>query len=127
VRGKLLTILTAVVAALALAGAATAIVLNPRTQVNSLKRQLATTEGRLTTANGRIARLQASSQVGTVATLQTQMHRVMMCIPQVESQIDGLSINWRIDPVDGSNDYFNIANGEQVSTDCSKVLYGTSS
>ena len=44
------------------------------------------------------------------------------CIPQLQNEIAGLGINWRIDPMKPSTDYFRVATTAPVSASCSSLL-----
>ena len=46
------------------------------------------------------------------------------CIPELQTELSGLSINWINTPDVGSSS-FTIDHSSQISHDCSKLLYGT--
>lgn len=45
------------------------------------------------------------------------------CVPELQTELDGLTINYNINWSNPGQDYFNINNGSQISNDCSRVLY----
>jgi hypothetical protein len=87
--------------------------------------------GTISTLSGEVSSLQDSTTAGqvtglksTVAGLRATVSKLSNCIPQVQTEIGGLSITWSINGNNASSDSFNIDNPTIISNDCSRVLYG---
>lgn len=97
-------------------------------QVVSLKTQVADNRSASAAQSEKIkdlaAQMTAIPGQAAITSINKKLAQFTNCIPQLQSQINGLSVNWGIYP-DGSRDYFNIANNNIVSNDCSDTLYGT--
>jgi hypothetical protein len=95
---------------------------------NHLRQQLTTVPGRSTMAAAQsdIAGLQdqLAGQGKTLSKLQAQDHTYANCIPELQTELNGLSINWSINTLNVGNSSFFINNSSQISHDCSKLLYG---
>lgn len=124
-------ICVAIGAALAVGVVGIVIGLKANSDANTLQTQLHTEQGKVNAEQGKInadqaqiSTLQSSSQTGTVANLQADMHTLKTCLPQLSQEIGSLSISWRIDPITTSNDQFNISNPTIISRDCTKILAG---
>jgi hypothetical protein len=46
------------------------------------------------------------------------------CIPELQTEISGLNISWKIIPLNASEDSFSIVNGRQISRACENVIFG---
>lgn len=46
------------------------------------------------------------------------------CIPELQTEIGGLSISWKVSPVNASEDSFNIVSGRQISRNCEDIIFG---
>jgi hypothetical protein len=58
-----------------------------------------------------------------LTSLASTMAGYKNCLPELQTELDSLSIDYNINYNDGSNTYFNIDNRSQVSHDCSRLLY----
>lgn len=83
----------------------------------------------LSTSSNEITSLQNGSQAGTVSTLQGQVQSLQSklanfetCIPELEQQVNGLSLT-NSTASDGSTTV-NLSNPTIISSTCSKALYG---
>jgi uncharacterized protein HemX len=102
-------------------------------QGTQLRSQLAGVRHQLQTAQGTIANLKASSQIGAVTalksqtgTLQTQMGDIATCVPELQQQINGLNVQTQFQSV-GGTDYLTgafLQNPTVTSSNCNKVLNG---
>jgi uncharacterized protein HemX len=95
------------------------------TRIHALQAQVrqvdaAETQTRLTEATSQLASLQ--ERFGKVSSAVAGF---VNCVPELQTEIGGLSINWHITPLDASEDSFSIANGRQISRNCEDVLYGS--
>jgi hypothetical protein len=59
-----------------------------------------------------------------VARVRTAVTSYAACIPQLESAVDHLGINWRIDPAKPAADHFKLFTSAPVSRSCATVLTG---
>jgi hypothetical protein len=76
-------------------------------------------------ANIAAAQTQLTGLSRAVHGIQGQDARYTNCIPELQTELNGLTINWTIDALSVSQSSFYINNSSQVSHDCSKLLYGT--
>jgi hypothetical protein len=74
---------------------------------------------------------QLSETTSRLGSLQERFEKVsknvagfVNCIPELQTEIGGLSINWKISPINASEDSFSIADGRQISRDCEDVIFG---
>ena len=74
---------------------------------------------------------QLSETTSRLGSLQERFEKVsknvagfVNCIPELQTEIGGLSINWHITPLNASEDSFNIVSGRQISRDCEDVIFG---
>ncbi len=99
------------------------------TRVHQVATEMTTIPGRATMAAAQtnIAALQSqvTGQGKTISHIQDQNSTYANCIPELQTELNGLSISWSLNPVNASSDYFNIANSSQISHDCTKLLYGS--
>jgi hypothetical protein len=110
-----------------------------RSEVASLHRQLTATnlklahtnsslqtaEASLTTVQADVGNIQSSSTAGQIAGLKRTVSQMQTCVPEIQTEIGGLSVDWNISGTDANQDSFDIANPTIISTDCSKTLYGS--
>ena len=98
-------------------------------QLATTRQDLSTLSQKLATSQSAISSLTANSQAGAVSTLhasmntlQAQMGQFMVCVPEVQQEVTGLSIS--SDTTGGyvTNSY--LSNPTIVSSNCSKVLQG---
>jgi hypothetical protein len=98
-------------------------------RVHQVAAEMTTIPGRATmaAAQANIAALQSqvTGQGKTISHIQGQNSTYANCIPELQTELNGLSISWSLNPVNASSDYFNIANSSQISHDCTKLLYGS--
>ncbi len=59
-----------------------------------------------------------------VARVRGQLAAYAACMPQLRRELDGLGINWRIDPSKPSADYFKLVTVAPLSSSCSAALAG---
>lgn len=76
--------------------------------------------------------LRSTAASSTISGLNSSMKKVTQtiaqyrnCLPELQTEIDGLSIGYSINNNDPSKDSFSVTNGAQISNDCNAVLYGT--
>lgn len=79
------------------------------------------TQNRVSAADQQIASLQ--EKVGKIAGYVAAF---VNCIPELQTEIGGLSINWHIVPLNASEDSFSVVNGQRISKNCESTLYGGS-
>lgn len=106
-----------------------------RAQLTTLKQRVIETQGevkqvasQVTTIPGRAPMAavqgQLASEGSTLSKLQNESALYSNCIPEIQTELNGLSINWSINASDVGASTFNISNNSQTSRDCSKLLYG---
>jgi hypothetical protein len=66
--------------------------------------------------------LQSVPSEAQVAGVRNELAAYASCIPQLQREIAGLGISWRIDPVKPSTDYFRLGTAAPVSTSCRSAL-----
>lgn len=98
-------------------------------RVGQVAQQMTKIPGRSTMAAAQASIAAAQSQLTglsrTVHGIQGQDARYANCIPELQTELGGLSINWTINTIDVNQSSFFIDNSSQVSHDCSKLLYGS--
>lgn len=65
--------------------------------------------------------LQSVPSEGELARLRNELTAYAACAGQLQSELDGLGINWRIDPAKPSTDYFRLVTAAPVSRACSDL------
>jgi uncharacterized protein HemX len=60
----------------------------------------------------------------TLGRIQGQVSTFNNCIPEIQTQLSGLSISWSINAANVGSSSFGVVNNSQVSHDCTKLLYG---
>jgi hypothetical protein len=68
--------------------------------------------------------LQSVPSEAQVAGVRNALADYAACIPQLQSEIAGLGLTWRIDSAKPSTDYFKLSTSAPVSTACSSALSG---
>jgi hypothetical protein len=68
--------------------------------------------------------LQSLPTENEVARVRNRVTAYAACIPELQSAIDHLGINWRINPVKPNADYFKLFTAAPVSRSCAIVLTG---
>ena len=68
--------------------------------------------------------LQSVPSQAQVAGVRNELAAYAACIPQLQNEIAGLGISWRIDPAKPSTDYFRLATAAPMSPACSRALTG---
>jgi hypothetical protein len=98
-------------------------------RIGQVAQQMTRIPGRATMAAAQAdiaaARAQLTGLSRAVHGIQGQDARYTNCIPELQTELSGLTINWTINAVDVNQSSFFINNSSQVSHDCSKLLYGT--
>ena len=98
-------------------------------RLGQVAKQMTRIPGRATMAAAQSSiaatQVQLTSLSRTVHGMQGQDARYTNCIPELQTELSGLTINWTINAVDVSQSSFFINNASQVSHDCSKLLYGS--
>jgi uncharacterized protein HemX len=84
------------------------------TKLAALSSQVAVVPGQAALAR---VQSQLTKDEGQIATFTN-------CIPELQTELSGLSISWSYDPSGNTTDYWNLTNNSQISHDCSAVLYG---
>lgn len=76
------------------------------------------------------SQLDSTANAASIAGVRDQVAKIngtlahyKNCIPEIQTELDGLTIDYNIDWNDGSQDYFNVDNSNQISNDCNSVLY----
>lgn len=59
-----------------------------------------------------------------VAGVRSQLAAYASCIPQLQSEIAGMSLSWRIDSAKPSTDSFKLSSSAPISAACSDALAG---
>jgi hypothetical protein len=86
--------------------------------------QVSSLGANLTTVQADVGNIQSSSTAGQVAGLKHTISQMQQCVPEIQTEIGGLGIDWNISGDDSSNDSFTISNPTIITGTCSKVLYG---
>jgi hypothetical protein len=68
--------------------------------------------------------LQSLPTEGEVARLRGELAAYATCIPQLQRELAGLGISWKIDPAKRSADYFKPFTANPVSGSCSALFAG---
>jgi hypothetical protein len=68
--------------------------------------------------------LQSLPTEAEVGRLRGELAAYATCIPQLQHELAGLGISWRIDPVKRSADYFKPFTANPVSGSCSALFAG---
>jgi hypothetical protein len=106
-----------------------------RAQVSGLHSELAGAlrgQAVLTTKLGSVSsQLSAVPGQAALAGVQSQLTKDQLqlasfanCIPELQTELSGLGINYSIYNPNASSDYITISNPNQISRDCSAVLFG---
>jgi hypothetical protein len=111
--------LAVLVACGALAVALVALHRDQTLQVQVKKVDAAETQSQLSETTSRLGSLQERFE-----KVSKNVAGFVNCIPELQTEIGGLSINWKISPVDASEDSFSIADGRQISRNCEDVIFG---
>ncbi len=68
--------------------------------------------------------LQSVPSEAQVASVRNDIAAYAGCIPQLQREIDGLGLSWRIDPAKPSTDSFKLFTAAPVSRSCAAALAG---
>ena len=68
--------------------------------------------------------LQSVPSEAQVASVRNDLAAYAGCIPQLQREIDGLGLSWRIDPAKPSTDSFKLFTAAPVSAKCAAALTG---
>lgn len=115
----IVTGLAVLVAVGALAVALVALHKDQTLQVQVKKVDAAETQSQLSETTSRLGSLQERFE-----KVSKNVAGFVNCIPELQTEIGGLSISWHITPLDASEDSFNIVSGRQISRDCEDVIFG---
>lgn len=107
-----------------------------RGQLTALQHRVSTVASQMTTIPGRATMAAVQSDVSGIKSrlagqskaitgLQNKAATYTNCIPEIQTELSGLTINWNIDTTNVSNSSFGIDNSSQISHDCTKLLYGS--
>ena len=81
--------------------------------------------GKATRALSRLSwALQSVPSQAQVAGVRNQLAAYASCIPQLQSEIAGLAISWRIDPTKPATDSFRLSTAAPISASCRTALTG---
>lgn len=124
---QILVPLIAVIALGALGAAIFAKASDPSTgrlssEVSSLRAQLSNVRGQLAASDNQISSLKDNSQAGEVGSLVSEVHRLKLCLPQVQQEINSMSINQNTQNGYVTNAY--LQNPTIISQDCTKTING---
>jgi len=121
---KVLFPIVALVAVVALVIGVVSFVANRpnNSQIRHLQNQLSAANQQIVAEEATIKTIKASSQAGVVSSLQGQMQKLLVCIPELQQEINGLNIN-----TSNTGGYLTSAflqNPTITSSNCSKTLTG---
>lgn len=68
--------------------------------------------------------LQSVPSESQLAALRSVLAAYGACIPQLQREIDGLGLSWRIDAAKPATDYFRLSTGAAISAACTGELAG---
>jgi hypothetical protein len=68
--------------------------------------------------------LQSVPTEAQVASMRNDVAAYAGCLPQLQREIDGLGLTWRIDPAKPSTDSFKLVTAAPVSASCAAALTG---
>jgi hypothetical protein len=96
-----------------------------RSHVRSVAAQASTARRALARFSWALQSVPSEAQVaGQVAGVRSALAAYAACIPQLQNEIAGLGIDWRVDPMKPSTDYFKLATTAPISASCSSALNG---
>lgn len=90
-----------------------------RSHVRSAAAQASTAHQALVRLGWAIQSVPTEAQL---AEMRSVVAAYAACIPQLQNEIAGLGINWRIDPLKPSTDFFRLSTAAPISASCSNVL-----
>jgi hypothetical protein len=90
-----------------------------RSHVRSVAAQASTARRALASLGWAIQSVPSEAQV---AGVRSELAAYAACIPQLQNEIAGLGISWRIDPMKPSTDYFRLSTAAPISASCSSAL-----
>lgn len=68
--------------------------------------------------------LQSVPSESQVAGVRSELAAYASCIPQLQSEIAGLTLHWRVDGAKPSGDYFKLSTAAPISASCARALTG---
>lgn len=68
--------------------------------------------------------LQSVPSESQVAGVRNALGAYAACIPQLQREIDGLGLTWKIDAAKPGSDYFKLSTGPPISAACAAALAG---
>lgn len=96
-----------------------------RSQLNALSRQ---TRSQLSIVPGKASmaavKSELASQGQALTKIRNQDATYRNCIPEIQTELDGLSINWNLNVSNPGQSNFAVTNNSQISRDCNRLLYG---
>lgn len=90
-----------------------------RSHVRTVAAQASTARRELVNLGWAIQSVPSEAQV---AGVRNELAAYAACIPQLQNEIVGLGISWRIDPIKPSTDYFRLSTAAPISPSCSSAL-----
>jgi ribosomal protein L37E len=92
------------------------------TQIRHLQAQLTAANHQIAAEQATISAVKAGSQAGTVSSLQSQVQKFQVCVPELQQEINGLNIN--TSSQSGWLTSAFLQNPTIVSSNCNKTLNG---
>jgi hypothetical protein len=102
-------------------GAAASGVALEREHVRSVAAKAIGVQRSLNHVNWELASVPTESEL---ARVRGQLSAYAACMPQMRRELEGLGINWKIDPAKPTADYFKLVTVAPMSTSCSTLLSG---
>jgi hypothetical protein len=96
-------------------------VASERVHVRSVAAKAIGVQRSLQHVNWELASVPSESEV---ARVRGQLAAYAACMPQLKRELEGLGINWRIDPGKPTADYFKLVTVAPMSRSCSTLLTG---
>jgi hypothetical protein len=96
-------------------------VANERLHVRSVAAKAIGVQRSLQHVNWELASVPTEAEV---ARVRGQLAAYAACMPQLKRELEGLGINWRIDPGKPTSDYFKLVTVAPMSAACSARLSG---
>jgi hypothetical protein len=128
-RQTILSTIAIVGIVVALAALAVAIIALNKGQADATRLHTLQAQVRTIVANEGTSELQSklSFADSQLTTLQDKVAGLVTCVPELQAEVAGLSISWKIYGLySEKEDYFNIVSTSQLSNNCDKPLLGSS-
>jgi hypothetical protein len=92
------------------------------------RRHIRSVAAQATSARRALARfrwaLQSVPSEAQVAGVRNEFAAYAACIPQLQSEIAGLGVSWKINPAKSSIDFFKLSTNAPISASCASALTG---